>query len=83
MPRTNRIIVKFAPIPDDLAVTIEQLVEEIRLSLPRGELVRGPGRSGYVVFLVDPAADDARLVADLSKRDYKAYAEPDDVDREA
>ena len=83
MARTNRIVVKLNPIPIDSDVTIEQVVEEICGRLPQGELVRGPSRTGRIVFTVDPAANVASLAAELTEHNYVAYAEPDVVDREA
>lgn len=83
LTQTNRIIVKFHPIPANSDTTIQQLVEDICRSLPQGGLVRGPNSSGRAVFFADPAADAVRLAAELSERDYVAYAEPDVVDHEA
>lgn len=79
--RTQRLIVKFKPIPPDSDTTLASIVEEVQRAIPNGELLRPPRASGRALFAVESDVDVAQLAEELSLRDDIEYAEADVADR--
>lgn len=79
----DRMIVKFNPIPEMSAATLENLSNRVLAAIPQAALVRQSEKRGRAVFAVAPSTDVLRVAQELSQRDDIEYAEPDVVDAEA
>lgn len=77
---TNRLVVKFKPLPPDSERSAADIVESVRGVLPSGTVLRPARASGRVLFGVAPGADVVRLAEEIAKRPDVEYAEPDIVD---
>jgi len=78
---TNRIVVKFKPLPPDTDRSAADIVESVRRALPSGAVLRQPKAGGRVLFGVAQDSDVVRLAEEMSKRPDVEYAEPDILDR--
>lgn len=78
---TNRLIVKFKPVPADSDRAAAEIVESVRKDLPAGVVLRPAKASGRVLFGVAPDADVVKLAQEIASRPDVEYAEPDVIDR--
>jgi hypothetical protein len=78
---TNRLIVKFKPLPPDTDRSASDIVESVRAALPLGAVIRAPKASGRTLFGVSADVDVVKLAEEISQRPDVEYAEPDVIDR--
>lgn len=78
----HRLIVAFKASAVASKEMLDQSCRAVLELIPKGALVRPPGRTGRAVFSVDPNADLHRIVQEISGRDDVEYAEPDVTDTE-
>ena len=79
----GRLIVQFKATAFRSAEMLEQKCRSLLQVIPKGVLVRPPGRTGRAVFSVDPDADLREIARQISSREDVEYAEPDATDSEA
>ncbi len=78
---SNRLIVKFKPLPAGSQRSAADIVESTRQALPEGAVLRPAKASGRVLYGVASDADVVSLAQEISQRPDVEYAEPDIIDR--